>query len=251
MLLAGLVVNEARAEQPIMPLRLFASRRRSGAYLVRMLYLGAMIGFFFFTTQYLQGVLGFTPLQAGLAFLPMSAVNFAVALLVTAVVRRLGSTPGPGRRRRRHPGRHGVAEPGRPPTAATSTAVALPMVLIGIGQGLAFAPMTSAGLAGADGRDAGAASGLVNTFHQLGSALGLGILVAVGVARPRPAPPRPPLWLSASSAALMGATVMLAVALVLVVTLIAAQRPSIGSWRPDARGIAEPPAAGAVVGARA
>ena len=57
-----------------------------------MLYLGAMMGFFFFTTQYLQGILGFTPLQAGLAFLPMSAVNFAVALLVTRAVRRFGST---------------------------------------------------------------------------------------------------------------------------------------------------------------
>ncbi|MEV4130576.1 MFS transporter [Dactylosporangium sp. NPDC049742] len=63
-LLAGLVVNEARAAQPIMPLRLFADRRRTGAYLVRMLYLGAMIGFFFFfTSQYLQGVLGFSPLH--------------------------------------------------------------------------------------------------------------------------------------------------------------------------------------------
>lgn len=89
LLLAGLVFNEARAEQPIMPLRLFASRQRAGAYLVRMLYLGAMMGFFSFTTQYLQVVLGFTPLQAGLAFLPMSAVNFAVALYVNRLIRRL------------------------------------------------------------------------------------------------------------------------------------------------------------------
>ncbi len=51
-----------------------------------MLYLGAMIGFFFYTTQYLQGVLGFSPLQAGIAFLPMSAVNFAVAVAVTGSV---------------------------------------------------------------------------------------------------------------------------------------------------------------------
>jgi EmrB/QacA subfamily drug resistance transporter len=180
--LVGLVLNEARAGQPIMPLRLFASRRRCGAYLVRMLYLGAMMGFFFFfTTQYLQGILGFTPLQAGLAFLPMSAVNFAVALLVTRAVRRFGPTA--------------VLTVGVAATLAGMawlsraglgssylSAVALPMVLIGTGQGLAFAPMTSAGLAGVDGSDAGAASGLVNTFQQLGSALGLGILVAVGAA---------------------------------------------------------------------
>jgi hypothetical protein len=92
LLLAGLVFNVARAEQPIMPLRLFASRQRAGAYLVRMLYLGAMMGFFF-TTQYLQGVLGFTPLQAGLAFLPMSAVNFAVALYVNRLIRALPRRP--------------------------------------------------------------------------------------------------------------------------------------------------------------
>lgn len=57
-LLGVLLVNESRADQPIMPLHLFASRVRTGAYLARMLYLGAMIGFFFFTTQFLQGVLG-------------------------------------------------------------------------------------------------------------------------------------------------------------------------------------------------
>jgi predicted MFS family arabinose efflux permease len=68
-LLAAFVVTERRARHPIMPLRLFASRERSGAYLARLLYLGAMVGFFFFTTQYLQEVHGFTPLQAGLAFL--------------------------------------------------------------------------------------------------------------------------------------------------------------------------------------
>ena len=65
-----------------MPLRLFASRERGGAYAGRMLYLGAMIGFFFFTTQYLQEALGFSPLQAGLGFLPMTLVNFAVAMAI-------------------------------------------------------------------------------------------------------------------------------------------------------------------------
>jgi len=64
-------------------------------------------------------------------------------------------------------------------TSSYWPAVALPMVLIGAGQGLAFAPLTSAGIAGVGGQDAGAASGLVNTFHQLGMALGLGVLVAV------------------------------------------------------------------------
>ena len=65
------------------------------------------------------------------------------------------------------------------PGSTYLTAIALPMILIGAGQGLAFAPLTSAGISGVQAEDAGAASGLVNTAHQLGSALGLGILVAV------------------------------------------------------------------------
>jgi hypothetical protein len=76
------VVNEGRVPQPILPLRLFASRERGGSYAARMLDLGAMIGFFYFTTQLLQDGLGFTPLQAGLGFLPMTLINFAVALAI-------------------------------------------------------------------------------------------------------------------------------------------------------------------------
>ncbi len=218
-LLVGLVRNEARAEQPIMPLRLFAGRMRTGAYLTRMLYLAAMIGFFFFTTQYLQGVLGFSPLQAGLAFLPMSAVNFVAALLVTRLIGRLGATP--------------VLVLGVVSTLAGMTwlsrvsagsdylvAVALPMVLIGIGQGLAFAPMTSAGLAGVQGADAGAASGLVNTFHQLGSSLGLGVLATVGAAAVPAGASATAALVDRVSAALTGSSVMLALALLVVLTLV-------------------------------
>jgi hypothetical protein len=64
------VVTKRLAAQPIMPLRLFASRERSGAYAARILFLGAMMGFWFFITQFLQSVKGYTPLEAGVAFLP-------------------------------------------------------------------------------------------------------------------------------------------------------------------------------------
>lgn len=123
-LLAGLVVNEKGAAQPIMPLRLFADRRRTAAYVSRALYLSAMIGFFF-TTQLMQGVFGFTALQAGFGFLPMTAVNFAVALAVPRLTRRVGGAlplaagvvltlagtglAQPGRCRRRIPGSGRVA----------------------------------------------------------------------------------------------------------------------------------------------
>ena len=86
-LLVALVVNEGRVPQPILPLRLFASRERSGAYAARMLYLGAMIGFFYFTTQLMQDGFGFTLLQAGLGFLPMTLVNFVVALAIPRLSR--------------------------------------------------------------------------------------------------------------------------------------------------------------------
>ena len=218
-LLVGLVLNEARATQPIMPLRLFRSRSRLAGYLGRMLYLGAMIGFFYFTTQYLQNVLGFTPLQAGLGFLPMTVVNFAVAMLIPPIVRRLGETL---------PLLVGIAF-----TLAgmlwlsrltTDTdyliGVALPMILIGIGQGLTFAPLTSAGIAGIDKADAGAASGLVNTFHQMGMSLGLSVLVAVSASALTGDGTQRAQITREVGAALMGSSGMLALCLVVCAALI-------------------------------
>jgi EmrB/QacA subfamily drug resistance transporter len=211
-LLAGLVAHESRVEQPIMPLRLFTSRERSGAYAARMLFLGAMIGFFFFTTQYLQGVYGWSPLQAGLGFLPMTAVNFAVAVRVPRLIARIGDSR--------------VLVAGIAVTAAGMAwlsqvqagqgywvGVALPMILVGAGQGLAFAPLTSAGIAGVEVADAGAASGLVNTAHQLGSALGLGILVTVAA--------RHGTDLAGHiTAALTGSAALLAVALLIAMVVV-------------------------------
>jgi predicted MFS family arabinose efflux permease len=174
--LAGLVAHERRAEQPIMPLRLFGDRRSWGAYAARALYLGAMIGFFFFTTQLMQTVLGFTAFQAGLGFLPMTVVNFAVATALPRIARRFGeaATLVAGVALTLT-GMVWLAQVGD--GSSYLTALALPMVLIGAGQGLAFAPLTSFGLAGVRGEDAGAASGLVNTAHQLGMATGLAVLV--------------------------------------------------------------------------
>ena len=217
-LLAALAVNESRVAQPIMPLRLFASRERSGAYAARMLYLGAMIGFFFFTTQYLQDALGFTPLQAGLGFLPMSLVNFAVAMAIprldrwvsNAVLLSLGTALTLA-------GMAWLSRVGVEDSYLTS--VALPMMLVGAGQGLAFAPLTNAGIAGVAPPDGGAASGLVNTAHQLGMALGLAVLAAVS------APAGAGLTGAAAvtehvRTALTGSSVLLAVTLLVVLIVI-------------------------------
>lgn len=182
-LLIVFVLIERRATQPIMPLRLFRSRRRTGAYVARFLYLGAMIGFFFFTTQFLQEVLGFDPLQAGLGFLPMTAVNFAVAMAIPRLVGRMpGSVALLAGILLTLAGMFWLSRVGV--DSVYWTDVALPMVLIGAGQGLAFAPLTSFGIVGAPAADAGAASGLVNTFHQVGTCLGLGIAVAAAATVP-------------------------------------------------------------------
>lgn len=218
-LLALLVVNEARASDPIMPLRLFASRVRVGGYVGRMLYMGAMIGFFYFTTQYLQDVLGMNPLQAGLGFLPMTLVNFAVALLLPQLTRRIGD---------RLPLILGIALTlagmiwlsRLTPDAGYLLGVALPMLVIGAGQGLVFAPLTTAGMSGATAEHAGAASGLVNTFHQLGMALGLGVLVAVSVKAGADAATAGAAAVAQVFAALTGSAVLLGIALLICATLI-------------------------------
>src|SRR6266851_3356490 len=92
LLLAAFVLTERRAEQPITPLRLFASRERSGAYAARILVIGGVFGMFFFLTQFFQDVKHYSALQAGLAFLPQTVVLFAMLLVVPRIVARVGST---------------------------------------------------------------------------------------------------------------------------------------------------------------
>jgi EmrB/QacA subfamily drug resistance transporter len=226
MLLALFVGNEWRAEQPIMPLRLFASRERAGAYIGRMLFLGGMVPFWFFMTQYLQGVKGYRPLEAGIAFLPTTIPNFAAAMAVPTLAKRFGSA------RLLAAGLMisvvGMALLGRV-TADTAylSGVALPMILVGIGQGGALGPLTASGVAGVGARDAGAASGLVNVAHQLGGSLGLGALVAVAAAASGAATLDPrELLAHRIAAALTASAGLLALAMVVVVVLIVRKRQS-------------------------
>jgi EmrB/QacA subfamily drug resistance transporter len=177
-LLGAFVLTELQAEQPITPLRLFASRRRSGAYLARVLLVSGMFAMFFFVTQFLQGVRGFSPLEAGLGFLPMTAVMFATVRAVPRLTPRFGDA-------RLLIGGVSLALAGMTwlsrisDTTQYFPGIALPMVMLGVGIGLSFTALTSAGIAGVAARDAGAASGLVNVAQQLGGSLGLGILVTV------------------------------------------------------------------------
>jgi EmrB/QacA subfamily drug resistance transporter len=229
-LLAAFVMTELRAEQPITPLHLFKNRERVGAYLARMMVVSGLFSTFFFLTQYLQGVTGFNPLQAGLAFLPMTLVMFSMGRILPRIADRL--TPmqlmigglalalaGIGWLSRISDG------------TAYFPEIALPLVLLGLGMGTAFAPLTAAGMAGVAPRDAGAASGLVNVAQQLGGSLGLGILVTVFASASRHAADNPIAGATAAlqarhdlahavSAALTGSTIFLALALGVVVFLM-------------------------------
>ncbi|WP_323097416.1 MFS transporter [Intrasporangium sp. YIM S08009] len=210
-LLVLLVARERRASQPIMPLRLFADRRRVAAYLTRAAYLGAMIGFFFFTSQLMQDTLGFTALQAGLGFLPMTVVNFAVASAVPRLARRWDAASmlatGVGLTLA---GMAWLSLAG--PDHGYLAAIAAPMLLVGAGQGLAFAPLTSFGIVDAPMEDAGAASGLVNTFHQFGTTMGLAVLVAVSAGAPDAG--------ARFTVALRGSSILLALGLLVVLALL-------------------------------
>jgi EmrB/QacA subfamily drug resistance transporter len=230
-LLVAFVANERRAEQPITPLRLFASRERSGAYAARILVVGAMFSMFFFLTQYLQGVAGYSPLKAGLAFLPMTLVMFSMVQVVPRLSRRLGSTTlligGLAL------DMLGMAWLSRlSETTAFFPGLALPMVMMGIGMGAALTPLTAAGIAGVRPDDAGAASGVVNVAHQLGGSLGLGILVTVFASAERSSGGSSVHALAhAVSSAVTGSAIFLAIGLAIVLVVMRAPLPSLASAR--------------------
>ena len=217
-LLAAFVITEMRAEQPITPLRLFASRERSGAYAARILVVSGMYAMFFFLSQYFQGASGFTPLQAGAAFLPMTLLVFAMVQVVPRIAPRVGNArlltiglvlalAGMAWLSQLDDG------------TAYFPQIALPLLLLGIGMGTALTPLTSAGIAGVAPDDAGAASGLVNTAHQLGGALGISVLVTVFTAAGGDGDAH--ALTHGVASALTGSVVFLALALLVVIAVIA------------------------------
>jgi len=223
LLLVLFIVNEQHAVQPVVPLRVFANRERAAASAARFLFIGAMFGFFRFITQFLQGVSGYSPLGAGVACLPMTVVAFAVAMTVPKLTQRVGNAR--------------LVAAGRAITAIGMawlsrisvdtpylTGIALPMVVIGIGQGAALSPVMSAGIAGFAPEDAGAASGVVNVAHQLGASLGLGILVTVFAAAGTGTPAARHLLAQRVGTSLAAGAAMLVVAFALVIALIVRPR---------------------------
>ena len=131
---------------------------------------------FYFLTQFVQDILGFSPLQAGISFLPMTAALFLVSRLSPRLLARFGAKPlmvvG------LLPAVAGMAWLSRISPGTTYVSGVLgPMLLLGAGLGVAFVPLTMASLAGVRPQDSGAASSMVNVTQQVGGSLGLAILV--------------------------------------------------------------------------
>jgi len=179
---AFLAIQTRPNRSPLMPLRIFRSRPLAGGNAFLMLLFAAMFGAWYFETLFMQRVLGYSPLQAGLAFLPQTFLIAAGSQFASRLLTRIGSRP--------------MLLAG---TAATTTGVVWlsqitpgstflgdllgPFVLVGLGMGLSVTPATVAATAGVPRGDAGLASGLLNTSRFIGASIGLAVLATVAANR--------------------------------------------------------------------
>jgi EmrB/QacA subfamily drug resistance transporter len=181
-LLGAFVVIELRSRAPLMPFRIFRLRTLTGANIVAILLGASLFSMFFFISLYMQQVLGYSPIHAGLSYLPLAITIIIAAGLGGQLVTRFGF---------------------KPILAAGMAAVALgllwfsrvsvgggfltdilgPSLLAAIGLGFGFVTSTIAAVSGVDGDEQGVASGLINTSQQIGGALGLAVLSTIATTR--------------------------------------------------------------------
>jgi len=187
LLLAVFVAIEAAVAEPLMPLRFFRMRTLAVSNAIGILWSAAMFAWFFLSALYMQRVLGWTPMQVGLAFLPGNVLMAICSLGISAwVVNRFGI-------RRPLAGGLACAALGlalfaRAPVDGGFLVDVLPgMLLLGLGAGIAFNPLLLAAMSGVDEREAGLASGIVNTSFMMGGALGLAVLASLAAAEAGPA----------------------------------------------------------------
>lgn len=167
---------EKRITYALIPLELFKNRTRTGSYIARFTFMMAMLTYWFILPQIMQKMYHFSPLESGLAFLPLTLVNFIAALFLPKLTKALGNSK--------------VMILGQvilltgmflsfisQPEWGYFYAMAFQMMIIGLGQGWLLAPLTAAGVAGVPPELSGAASGLTNMMHQLGGPVGLSIVV--------------------------------------------------------------------------
>jgi EmrB/QacA subfamily drug resistance transporter len=182
-LLSLFVAIESRVAAPLMPLRLIRLRNMATANVVGILWAAAMFAWFFLSALYLQLVLGYSPLQVGLAFLPANLIMGVLSVAVSArLVMRFGV------RRPLATGLTfaavGLALFARLPVHGSFVADVLPsMILLGIGAGIAFNPVLLAAMSDVEPQEAGLASGIVTTAFMMGGALGLAVLASIAASR--------------------------------------------------------------------
>ena len=182
-LIAVFLFLQARVSKaPLVPLHIFRSRSVSGGNVVMLMMFGALFGSWYFETLYMQHVLGYSPLQAGLAFLPQTVLIAAGAQVTARLVPKFGPRPlillgtlvAGG----------GLAWLSQISTGSTFVTDLLgPYVLIGLGMGLAVTPIAVAGTAGVPREEAGLASGLLNTSRTVGASVGLAALATLAANR--------------------------------------------------------------------
>jgi predicted MFS family arabinose efflux permease len=183
-LLIAFLFIESRAAQPVVPLSIFKMKTLSAANGIAVTVGAALFGMYFFLSLYLQQINGYSPLKAGLAFLPAGLATMSGALTAARLVARIGP------RRQLVIGLLLAAAGLAWISTVTAHAgyfahVFGPVLLVGVGLGLSFVPMTMAATTGVPSHEAGLASGLVNTSRQVGGAVGLAVMgtVAAGAAR--------------------------------------------------------------------
>src|SRR4051794_2427230 len=178
-LLVAFVVRESQVANPLIPLRIFRSRTLTGANLVQILSVAGMFGAFFLGSLYLQRVLGYSPLQIGLAFLPLTVVMGVLSVRFSEpLISRFGARP--------------IVLAGLAVlTAALALFARVPVdgnywtdvlpteILLGAGAGLTFPALMGLAMSSTSPSDAGLASGLINTTAQVGGALGLAVLATL------------------------------------------------------------------------
>ncbi|GIF37700.1 DHA2 family efflux MFS transporter permease subunit [Actinoplanes xinjiangensis] len=175
-LLIAFVAIERKVEYPLLPLRVVLDRNRGGSYASIAIAGAGMFGIFLFLTYFLAGILGFTPIKTGLAFLPMLG---AVMLTATTAGSMLAPKIGP---RPLVPVGALIAAGGmllltRLELDSTYAADVLPgLIIVGLGLGLVFAPTQNAATSGVEHRDAGVASAMINTVQQIGGSIGTALL---------------------------------------------------------------------------
>jgi len=176
-LLVTFVVIESKSPHAVMPLHIFKDRNRAGSYVIMLCLAAAMFATFFFITQFVQNILGYSPLKAGFAFLPMTIGIGGSANIISRLVGKIGPrrpmTVGPlmvasGLMWLSFVGVH-----------AAYISIVGPLLLLAIGMGSTFVPLTLTVMSRVPRGEAGLASALLNTGQQIGGSLGLAVLVTV------------------------------------------------------------------------